>query len=106
MQKEIHLPKDALVQYVKKPSGKLFAVLVAVKMPDDTISVDYAVCNLKKERFTKSRGLEIALGRATKSKHNTKRMPIKAIHPALKEFNERVKRYYRLESLETVVTWA
>ena len=97
---------QSLIKFLRKNNGRPYGVLVAVKRPDGEISIDYSLCNLKKDRFTKQRALDIAFGRAMNSKKDEscdRTLP----HSLVKEmdlFNKRAERYYR-KSVDEIITW-
>jgi hypothetical protein len=93
-----------LIQYLRKPNGRPYGVLVAVKRPDGQIVVDFSMCNLKKDKFTKALALQIAVGRANKTTDTSRTMP-RSIAKAMQAFNARVLRYYKLTSVDSIVTW-
>lgn len=98
--------RNSLIKYLRKNDGRPYGVLVAVKRTDGEISIDYSLCNLKKDCFTKQRALEIAFGRAMNSKKDEgcdRTLP----HSLVKEmdlFNKRAERYYR-KSVDEIITW-
>lgn len=98
--------RNSLIKYLRKKDGRPYGVIVAVRRQDGEISVDYSLCNLKKDRFTKQRALEIAFGRAMNSKKDEycdRTLP----HSLVKEidlFNKRAEKYYRT-NVEEIITW-
>lgn len=59
----VSIPRHTVIQYLRNKKGVPYGVLVAVKNPDSRYRVGYSVCN-RKDRFSKQRALEIAIGRA------------------------------------------
>ena len=88
-----------LVKYLRKKNGTPYGVLVAVKRPDGEVCVDFSLCNIKKDRFTKQRALEIAYGRALNSKQSNRTIP-SSISKDIDLFNKRVEKYYRKNIVE------
>lgn len=101
------LPKHTLVQYLRKPNGLPYGVLVAVRRDDGEVSVDFSLCNTKKDRFTKERALEIALGRAMSPKSDDgsgcRTLP-RSLYREMAKFNKRASKYYKIE-IDEMVTW-
>lgn len=100
------IEKHTLVQYVRRSNGTPYGVIVAVRRPDGEVSVDFSLCNTKKDRFTKERALEIAIGRAMNSKKDEgceRRLP-HSLYRHMQNFNKRVAKYYKT-SVEEVITW-
>lgn len=100
------LEKNTLVQYIRRGNGTPYGVIVAVRRPDGEVSVDFSLCNTKKDKFTKQRALEIAIGRAMNSKKDDgceRRLP-HSLNRHMAEFNKRVAKYYKT-SVDEVITW-
>lgn len=85
-----NIPKYSVIQYVRKKRTP-FGVIVAIKSDYSQTGFDigYSLCN-KKDRFTKRRALEIALGRAD---IGTFEYP-QEIKKMMPRFIERCKKYY------------
>lgn len=98
------LPKNTIVQYVRKSDGTPYGVIVAVRRPDGEVSVDFSLCNTKKDKFSKERGLEIAIGRAMTMKEECNRSLPRSLYRDLANFNKRVAKYYRTH-IDEVITW-
>jgi hypothetical protein len=96
--------KNTLVQYVRRNNGLPYGVIVAVRRPDGEVCVDFSLCNLKKDKFTKERALEIAIGRAMRSKESCNRALPRSLTKHMMNFNKRVEKYYKT-SIEEVITW-
>jgi hypothetical protein len=102
----MNLPKNTIVQYVRKSNGQPYGVIVAVRRPDGEVSVDFSLCNTKKDKFSKERALEIAVGRALNSKKDdgSNRLLPRSLYREVEAFNKRVSKYYRTH-IDEVVTW-
>lgn len=100
------LPQHTLIQYLRKPNGLPYGVLVAVRRDDGEVSVDFSLCNTKKDRFTKERALEIAIGRAMSSKNDDTcdRILPHSLYREMAKFNKRVSKYYKIH-IDEVITW-
>ncbi len=101
------LPKQTLIQYLRKKNGLPYGVIVAVRRDDGEVAVDFSLCNTKKDRFTKERALEIAIGRAMSSKKddgNSDRILPHSLYREMKKFNDRVCKYYRTH-VDNIYTW-
>lgn len=98
------LPKHTIIQYVRKNDGTPYGVIVAVRRPDGEVSVDFSLCNTKKDKFSKERALEIALGRAMTAKDECDRILPRSLYREMKKFNDRVVKYYRTH-IDEVITW-
>lgn len=99
------LPKQTLIQYLRKKNGLPYGVIVAVRRDDGEVAVDFSLCNTKKDRFTKERALEIAIGRAMslKNPERSRTLP-PSLYKEMKKFNDRVCKYYRTH-IDNVYTW-
>jgi len=105
MNRTVTLPKNTIIQYLRRPNGIPYGVIVAVRRADGEVSVDYSLCNTKKDRFSKERALEIAVGRAMIVKHkDCQRTLPRSISKEMQKFNQRVAKYYRT-NIDEVVTW-
>lgn len=101
------LPRHTLIQYLRKKNGLPYGVLVAVRRDDGEVSVDFSLCNTNKDRFTKERALEIAIGRAMSSKRDDgsghRTLP-HSLYREMAKFNERASKYYKIE-IDDIYTW-
>lgn len=98
------MEKYTLVHYVRGSGGEPHGVLVAVRRPDGVVAVDFSLCNMKRDRFTKQRALEIAIGRAMGDRSVDRVLP-RSLCGSIDSFNGRVMRYYRVGSGE-FLTWS
>jgi hypothetical protein len=104
---DVVVPKHTVIQYVRHKGGKNkrvpYGVIVAVKN-DDGFNVAYSLCN-KKDRFSKTMALKVALGR-TKTRHSYFDHEAIAccwggpaprdVNKMLDAFVERCKKYYKV----------
>lgn len=98
------MERYTLVHYVRGVGGVPHGVLVAVRRPDGVVAVDYSLCNMKLDRFTKQRALEIAIGRAMGDRGVDRVLP-RSLRGSIDSFNDRVMRYYRV-GIGEVLTWS
>ncbi len=104
--KTFEIPKHTLIHYIRKGKRVPYGVIVAVKLPDGDVSIDYAICR-KNDRFTKAMALEIAIGRAMNFKsiavHYQRALP-HSVAKVIDKFNQRASKYYRT-SVDDMITW-
>lgn len=94
-----------IFQYLRKKNGAPYGVLVAVRKQNGDVSVDFSLCNIKKDKFNKSMALEIAVGRALSDKVPVDRKLPPSILKEIDKFNDRASRYYKT-SIDEIITWA
>lgn len=81
-------PHKELVQFIRDRHGKRIGVLVS----NEYNSIGWSLCNVRKERFDRDRGLAIARGRAILGSGT--KVPLSIIETVGK-FLERTRRYFK-----------
>lgn len=99
---DVMIPEKSIIKYLRDKDGRPRGVLVAVRLPDDVISVNYSLCN-KNDKFIKSMGLKIAFGRAFRSGICENLLPY-CVAEEIEAFNLRVEKYFKV-SRDRIYTW-
>lgn len=91
---ELDIPKYTLITYSRDKNKTPRGVLVAVKVGDNGYyNIGYAQCR-EGDRFSKKRGLEIAIGRAYSSTFTENDLPYN-LRKMFPSFINRCQRYYK-----------
>jgi len=97
MQEKVNIPTHTVIKYLRVGGNgankrKPLGVLVAVKLPNGEISVNYSYCN-RKDRFVKKTALNLAIERA-KAEEVCDTTPYKVVKE-IESFSKRIERYYK-----------
>jgi hypothetical protein len=99
---DVKIPEKTIIKYLRDKDGSPRGVLIAVRLPDDVVSVNYSLCN-KNDKFVKSMGIKIALGRALRNGDDSHKLPY-CMAKEIEAFNLRVEKYFKV-SRDRIYTW-
>lgn len=90
------IPKHTVIQYIRSNKKIPYGVLVAIKT-EDGFRVGWSLCR-KEDRFSKTRALDIAIGRAQTASGDIWNPPSNphSVYKMLPKFYDRCMKYYKV----------